>query len=40
MVAKESTHQDVTLDLMLEIASMTGFPNLEQLKDAGDRNYG
>jgi hypothetical protein len=37
LVATESKHQDVTLELMLEIAGMTSFPNLEQLKDVDDR---
>ncbi len=37
LVARESKNQDVTLDLMLEIAAMTSFSNLEQLKDADDR---
>ncbi len=31
LVATESKNQDVTLDLMLEVAAMTSFPNLEQL---------
>lgn len=37
LISDESTYQQVTLDLMLEIASMKAFPNIEQLKDEQDR---
>ena len=37
LIRDESKYQHVTLDLMLEIASMTAFPNIEQLKDDQDR---
>jgi hypothetical protein len=37
LITHEDKYQDVTLQLMLEIASMTKFPNLEQIKDASDR---
>lgn len=37
LIRHEDRYQGVTLELMLEIASMTKFPNLEQLKDPEDR---
>ncbi len=37
LVSHEQRYQEVTLRLMLEIASMTTFTNIEQLKDPGDR---
>lgn len=37
LIADESRYRDVTLRLMLEITSMTCFPNLEQLKNPEDR---
>lgn len=37
LVKHEDRYQEVTLQFMLEIASMTRFPNLEQLKDNADR---
>jgi hypothetical protein len=37
LVERERTYQDVTVQLMLEIASMSNFPNVEQIKDAEDR---
>jgi hypothetical protein len=37
LIANENKYRDVTLRLMLEISSMTRFPNLEQLKDPEDR---
>lgn len=37
LIADESRYGDVTLRLMLELSSMTRFPNLEQLKDPEDR---
>jgi len=37
LIADENRYRDVTLRLMLEISSMTKFPNLEQLKDVEDR---
>ncbi len=37
LVAKEDKYQEVTLQLMLEVASMDRFPNLEQIKDEADR---
>jgi hypothetical protein len=37
LVAKERKYQQLTLTLMLEVASMTSFPNIEQIKDPEDR---
>lgn len=37
LITHEDKYQSVTLQLMLEIASMTRFPNLEQIKDPDDR---
>ena len=37
LVEKEPQYQQVTLQLMLEVSSMSRFPNIEQLKDAEDR---
>jgi len=37
LIKHEDKYQDVTLQFMLEIASMTSFPNVEQLKDKADR---
>lgn len=37
LITHEGKYQDVTLQLMLEIASMTRFPNVEQIKDEADR---
>ncbi|MGV9300047.1 hypothetical protein [Amycolatopsis sp. NPDC003676] len=37
LITHEDKYQDVTLQLMLELASMTKFPNLEQIKDDADR---
>jgi hypothetical protein len=37
LIGDEGKYRDVTLRLMLEISSMTRFPNLEQLKDPEDR---
>lgn len=37
LITFESRYQDVTLQLMLEISSMSRFPNLEQIKDRDDR---
>lgn len=37
LVSEERRYQDVTLRLMLEIASMTAFTNIEQLRDPEDR---
>jgi hypothetical protein len=37
LMVEEGTYRDATLHLMLEISSMTSFPNLEQLKDPEDR---
>jgi len=37
LIKYEDKYQEVTLQFMLEIASMTKFPNLEQLKDKADR---
>lgn len=33
----EDKYQDVSVQLMLEVASMTRFPNIEQIKDEDDR---
>lgn len=38
LVQHEDRYQEVTLQFMLEIASMSRFPNLEQLKDDADRD--
>jgi len=37
LTTHEDKYQDVTLQLMLEVASMDKFPNLEQIKDDADR---
>jgi len=37
LMTNESRYQDVTLTLMMEIASMTSFPNIELIKDSEDR---
>ena len=37
LVEKEQTYQQVSLMLMLEVASMESFPNIEQIKDHEDR---
>lgn len=37
LLQDERRYQDVTLNLMLEIASMTSFPNIELIKDKEDR---
>jgi Restriction endonuclease len=37
LVEQEAEYQDVTLGLMLEVASMDEFPNIEQMKDEPDR---
>jgi len=37
LITYEEKYQDVTLQLMLEIASMSKFPNVEQIKDEKDR---
>ena len=37
LVDQEGRYRDVTLRLMLEISSMTRFPNVEQIKDPEDR---
>lgn len=37
LISNEEKYQDVTLAVMLEIASMTSFPNIELIKDAEDR---
>lgn len=37
LITHEDKYQDVTLQLMLEVASMDRFPNLEQIKDETDR---
>jgi hypothetical protein len=37
LIDDESKYQDVTLNLMLEIASMKSFPNIELIKDEEDR---
>lgn len=39
LVEDEAKYQRVTLLLVLEIASMTSFPNIEQIKDSEDREY-
>jgi hypothetical protein len=37
LIAEEERYRELALRLMLEISSMTKFPNLEQLKDPEDR---
>jgi hypothetical protein len=37
LVEKEQKYQQVALTLMLEVASMESFPNIEQIKDPEDR---
>lgn len=37
LAANEASYQATTLDLMLEVASMTRFPNVERIKDAEER---
>lgn len=37
LAGDERRYQDVALNLMLEIASMTSFPNIELIKDEQDR---
>lgn len=37
LVEKEQKYQQVALTLMLEVASMESFPNIEQIKDQEDR---
>lgn len=37
LVEKEQEYQQVTLTLMLEVASMSSFPNIELIKDKEDR---
>jgi hypothetical protein len=37
LIANEGTCQEITLNLMLEIASMTAFPNIDLIKDEQDR---
>jgi histone H3/H4 len=37
LVASERKYRDVTLGLMVEIGAMQSFPNIELIKDAGDR---
>ncbi|HVV12472.1 hypothetical protein [Amycolatopsis sp.] len=37
LITHEDKYQEVTLQLMLELASMTKFPNIEQIKDEADR---
>ncbi len=39
LIEHESRYQEVTLRLMLEVASLSRFPNLEQLKDKVDREH-
>ncbi|OZC91791.1 hypothetical protein CH254_04755 [Rhodococcus sp. 06-412-2C] len=38
MAANEAKYQQATLTLMVEIADMQHFPNIEQMKDAADRD--
>jgi hypothetical protein len=38
LVEKDQKYQQVTLTLMVEVASMTSFPNIELIKDAEDRD--
>ncbi|MGW4018274.1 restriction endonuclease [Rhodococcus ruber] len=37
LIANENEYQEATLVLMLEVAQMEQFPNIEQMKDAEDR---
>lgn len=37
LITHEDRYPDVTLQLILEIGSMTGFPNVELIKEASDR---
>ncbi len=37
LIQKEDRYQAITLQLMLEVGSMTRFPNLEQIKEPEDR---
>jgi len=37
LIEKEQKYQEVTLSLMLEVASMTAFPNIELIKEPEDR---
>src|SRR5436853_21306 len=37
LVQKEQKYQQVSLMLMVEVASMESFPNIEQIKDGEDR---
>src|ERR1700758_3576160 len=37
LMSDEKKYQDVTLTLMMEVASMTRFPNIELIKDPDDR---
>src|SRR5207302_1639676 len=37
LIQQEGKYQQVTLRLMLEVASMTRFPDLERIKDEQDR---
>lgn len=37
LMANEHRYQDATLNLMLEVASMSSFPNIELIKDEEDR---
>jgi len=37
LMTHEDRYQDVTIQLMLEVASMTTFPNLEQIKEPSER---
>jgi hypothetical protein len=38
LVEKEQKYQHAALTVMVEVASMTSFPNIEQIKDAEDRD--
>jgi hypothetical protein len=38
LVEKEEKYQHAALTLMVEVASMTSFPNIEQIKDTEDRD--
>ena len=37
LAANEQTYQPTTIDLMLDVADMTRFPNVERIKDPDDR---
>lgn len=37
LAADEDTYHDATLNLMLDVAAMNRFPNVERIKDADDR---